>query len=197
MEQNNINTIVDTQNVSEAKSELEILGSGLQEQTSIEEHRKRQLMQHMKDLKENNQGWLNRLMLPREDKALLKAYGEKQLEAAQIVLGNQNKALAAICEGQVSFIREVVNTLLQTGRSGLKGAAATIYKENALAMQATLTRISSEFYTLVENKYRDAEKRLPFVQKQMMHEIELMMRKWSEDTVSIQNDFSTILQEKV
>lgn len=197
MEPNNTNTTIDTQNVNEAKSELETLGSGLQGQTAIEEHRKGQLMQHMKDLKENNQGWLNRLMLPKEDKALLRAYGEKQLEAAQIVLGNQNKALAAICEGQVSFIREVVNTLLQTGRSGLKGAAATIYKENALAMQATLTRISSEFYTLVENKYRDAEKRLPFVQKQMMQEIELMMRKWSEDTVSLQNDFSTILQEKV
>lgn len=197
MEQNITNTFAGTQNVSEAKTELETLGSGLQEQTSIEEHRKGQLMKHMNDLKDNNQGWLNRLMLPREDKALLKAYGEKQLEAAQIVLGNQNKALAAICEGQVSFIREVVNTLLQTGRSGLKGAAATIYKENALAMQATLTRISSEFYTLVENKYRDAEKRLPFVQKQMMYEIEIMMRKWSEDTVSIQNDFSTILQEKV
>ncbi len=189
--------MVDTQNVNEAKSELQTLGSGFQEQTSIEEHRKEQLVKHIKDLKNNNQGWLDHIMLPREDKALLKAYGEKQLEAALIVLGNQNKALSAICEGQVSFIREVVNTLLQTGRSGMKGAAAAIYKENALAMQATLTRISSEFYTLVENKYRDAEKRLPFVQKQIEIEIELMMRKWSEDTVSIQNDFSTILQEKV
>lgn len=189
--------MVETQNVNEAKSELETLGSGLQEQTGIEEHRKSQLMQHMKDLKENNQGWLNRLTLPKEDKAMLKAYGEKQIEAAVIVLGNQNKALAAICEGQVSFIREVVNTLLQTGRSGLKSAAAAIYKENALAMQATLDRISREFYSLVENKYRDAEKRLPFVQKQIIQEIELMMRKWTEDTVSIQNDFSTILQEKV
>ena len=196
MEQNNI-TFVDTQNISEAKSELETLGSGLQSQTSIEEHRKGQLIEHMKDLRDNNQGWLNRLILPKEDKALLKAYGEKQLEAAQIVLATQNKALSAICEGQVAFIREVVNTLLQTGRSGMKGAAATIYKENALAMQATLTKISGEFYTLVENKYRDAEKRLPFVQKQMMQEIEMMMRKWSEDTVSIQNDFSTILQERV
>lgn len=197
MEQNNTNIMVDTQNVNEAKSELQTLGSGFQEQTSIEEHRKEQLVKHIKDLKNNNQGWLDHIMLPREDKALLKAYGEKQLEAALIVLGNQNKALSAICEGQVSFIREVVNTLLQTGRSGMKGAAAAIYKENALAMQATLTRISSEFYTLVENKYRDAEKRLPFVQKQIEIEIELMMRKWSEDTVSIQNDFSTILQEKV
>jgi hypothetical protein len=191
------NTVVDTQNVNEAKSELEILGSGLQGQTSIEEHRKGQLMQHIKDLKNNNQGWLNRLLLPKEDKALLRAFGEKELEAAEIALGSQNKALAAICDGQVSFIKEVVNTMLKTGRSGLKGAAATIYKENALAMQSSITRISGEFYTLVETKYRDAETRLPFVQKQMMAEIELMMRKWSEDTLTIQNDFSTILQENV
>ena len=59
MEPNNTNTTIDTQNVNEAKSELETLGSGLQAQTAIEEHRKGQLMQHMKDLKENNQGWLN------------------------------------------------------------------------------------------------------------------------------------------
>jgi len=189
--------MVDNQNVNETKSELETLGSDMQGQTALAEQRRSLLMQHVRDLKENNQGWINRLMLPKEDKALLKTYGEKQLEAAEIVLGNQNRALAAICDGQTSFIKEVVNTLLQTGRSGLKGAAAAIYQENALAMQATLTKISGEFYTLVENKYRDAEGRLPFVQKQMMLEIELMMRKWLEDIHSIQDDFSTILKEKV
>jgi hypothetical protein len=197
MDMNNTLTVVDTQNVNGAKSELESLGTGLQGQTSIEEHRLTQLRQHMKDLKNNNQGWLNRLMLPKEDKEMLRLYGEKQLEAAQIVLDTQNKALNAICEGQLSFVREVVNTLLQTGRSGLKGAAATIFSENTLAMQATLTRISREFYTVMENHYRDAERRMPFIQKQMMAEIDLMMAKWNEDTVSIQNDYSKILQERI
>lgn len=197
METNNTFTTVDQHNVNEAKSELENLGSNLQGQTALEDHRKAVLLQHMKDLKSNNQGWVSRLMLPREDKAMLKVYGEKQIEAAEIVLGNQNASLQAICAGQVAFIKEVVNTLLKTGRSGLKGAAAAIYRENALAMQANLTRISSEFYTLVEGKYKDAQTRLPFVQKQAMAEIDLMMQKWNQDFVEIQNDYSTILQEKV
>jgi len=79
----------------------------------------------------------------------------------------------------------------------LKGAAATIFRENALAMQATLTRISREFYTVVENHYRDAENRLPFIKEHMLAEIELMMKKWQADTSAIQNDYSKILQERV
>ena len=196
METNTL-SFIDAQNVNGAKSELESLGSGLQGQTSVEEHRVNHLKDHLNNLKENNQGWLSRLMLPKEDKAMLKLYGEKQLQAAQVVLENQNKALNAICEAQLSFIREVVNTLLQTGRSSLKGAAATIFKENALAMQSSLTRISREFYTVVENHYRDAEKRLPFIQKHMLAEIELMIAKWEEDTKAIQYDYSKILQERV
>ena len=127
MEINNTNTTTATQNVNETKSELEILGSGLQGGTAMEEQRKAQLMQHMKDLKDSNQGLLNRLMLSKEDKALLKLYGEKELEAVETVLGDQNKALAVIGDGQVKFIKQVVNTLLLTGRSGSKGGATAIY----------------------------------------------------------------------
>lgn len=190
-------TFEDQQNVEEAKSELQDLGSNLQGQTALEDHRKAVLIQHIKDLKDSNRGWVNRMLLPREDKQMLKVYGEKQIEAVEIVLGNQNEALNAVCSAQVAFVRQVCNVLLQTGRSGMQGAAAVIFRENALAMQVNLERIQREFYSLVEAKYHDAQNRLPFVQKQIMGEIDLMMQKWRQDGIRIQDDFSAILAEKV
>lgn len=197
MELNIVPANNESKDVSVAKSELHSLNTGLHGQASQEDERKTNLMRHLEVLSQRNRGFLDRLALNKDEKALLKTYSEKQLEAADVILSGQNKALSAVCDAQVSFVKEVVNTMLKTGRSGLKSAAAGIYRENALSMQTAMDRISSEFYTLIEKKYLDAEKRLPFIQKQILSEIEMMMVKWQQDFELIQNDFSTILQEKV
>jgi len=184
-------------NVDEAKDELKTLGSDLNDQTSLEGHRKTMLINHVKEVKANNQDWVSRLFLPKGEKEKLKILDEKELEGIRIVLDNQNEALRAICAAQVSFIKEVVNTMLKTGRSGMQSAASAIYKENALAMQNSLTQITNRFYDLLEAKYRDAEGRLPFIQKHITEDIETMMSNWQRDTMTLQNDFSNILNEKV
>lgn len=187
----------DNQNVNGAKSELQHLNAGMNTETSIQERRKAHLAKHIESLKENNNTFLSRLTLPKEDKALLRMYGEKQLEAAEIVLTGQNKALSVIAEGQLTFIKEVVNTLLSTGRSGMQSAAAVIYKENALEFQSRISDLTERFYHLIESKFVGLESRNPVVQKMILSEIDLMSNKWMSDTETLMNDFSKILSEKV
>ncbi len=195
----NTNNFSDHSNstVNGAKDELKILGSDLTGQTTIEGHRKTMLTRHVKDLRTSHQTWVSRLLLPKGEKEMLKIFDEKELEGIRIVLDGQNDALRVICASHVSFIKEVVNTMLKTGRSGLQSAASVIFKENALTMQTNLTRISNQFYNLLEAKYYDAEKRQPFVQKQIMNEIDIMIAKWNQDFMILQDDFSKILNEKV
>lgn len=183
--------------LSSTKNELQTLGSGLQSQAGVEVKRKDVIVKHIRDLSETNSRWIDRLTLPRDDKALLKLYGEKQLEAAEKVLETQNKTISAICDAQLAFVKEALNVLIVTGRSGLQGAASAIFRENALALNKKLARMSYEFADLVEEKLHDAEKRSPNVRDMLLDEVSLMVEKWRANYERILDDFSRILEEKL
>ena len=183
--------------LSSAKSELQTLGSGLQSQAGLEVKRKELIVKQLNELGQTNFGWVERLKLSREKKALLKLYAEKQLEAAEKVLETQNRTISAISDAQLAFVKEALNVLIVTGRSGLQGAASAIFQENALVLNRKLTGLSYEFADVIEGKLKDAEKRSPSVRSMLLEEVSLMMQKWHAEYERILEDFGRILDEKI
>jgi co-chaperonin GroES (HSP10) len=188
---------VNTENIQETTNELQNLGSELNGKAGFIQKKETILARHIEDLATTNKTWLDRLMLPKEDKMMLKVYAEKQQEAVGIILSNQNKSLAAICGGQVTFVKEVVNTLLKTGRAGLKAGADVIFTEYRNQRAVKMEKLANDFYNLIEVKLADAEKRTQKLQDMKLREVDIDLQKWEEDYKLLQDEFSNILREQV
>jgi co-chaperonin GroES (HSP10) len=188
---------VNTENIQEATNELQNLGSELNGKAGFIQKKETILSRHIEDLATTNKTWIDRLMLPKEDKMMLKVYAEKQQEAVGIILSNQNKSLAAICGGQVTFVKEVVNTLLKTGRAGLKAGADVIFTEYRNQRAVKMERLANDFYNLIEVKLADAERRTQKLQDMKLREVDIDLQKWEEDYKLLQDEFSNILREQV
>jgi hypothetical protein len=195
--QENALTKVNTGDVATATNELQNLGSELNGKTAFLQRKEMMLAEHIEKIARTNRTWLQRLQLPKEEKMMLQEYAEKQQEAVGVILTNQNKSLHAICEGQVTFVKEVVNTLLKTGRAGLKAGADVLFAQLRNQRTDELQKLSSEFYDLMEIKMADAEKRPSRLQEMKLREIEIDLVKWEADYEQLQNEFSSILQEQV
>jgi len=185
---------VNADNTGKAGHELHSLDANLQGRASFESLRMSQLEAHMAELRKNYPGWLTRLALSPEDRALLQAYGEKELEAARMLLSHQNQVLTIISQAQVSFVAEVVNTMLKTGRAGLKSAAAAMYTAEMLRLQKKLSDSSTAFYNMIEEKYLEAEKRLPPIRQQILEKLETDLKYWAKALRLIQEEFISILE---
>ena len=188
---------VNTENIQETTNELQNLGSELNGKAGFIQKKETILARHIEDLATKNKTWLDRLMLPKEDKMMLKVYAEKQQEAVGIILSNQNKSLAAICGGQVTFVKEVVNTLLKTGWAGLKAGADVIFTEYRNQRAVKMEKLANDFYNLIEVKLADAEKRTQKLQDMKLREVDIDLQKWEEDYKLLQDEFSNILREQV
>jgi len=198
MENQNITKVnVNTENIQETTNELQNLGSELNGKAGFIQKKETILSRHIEDLATTNKTWLDRLMLPKEDKMMLKVYAEKQQEAVGIILSNQNKSLAAICGGQVTFVKEVVNTLLKTGRAGLKAGADVIFTEYRNQRAVKMEKLANDFYNLIEVKLADAERRTQKLQDMKLREVDIDLQKWEEDYKLLQDEFSNILREQV
>ncbi|MEO6232102.1 MAG: hypothetical protein ABJB11_12525 [Ferruginibacter sp.] len=198
MENQNITRVnVNTENIQETTNELQNLGSELNGKAGFIQKKETILARHIEDLATTNKTWLDRLMLPKEDKMMLKVYAEKQQEAVGIILSNQNKSLAAICGGQVTFVKEVVNTLLKTGRAGLKAGADVIFTEYRNQRAVKMEKLANDFYNLIEVKLADAERRTQKLQDMKLREVDIDLQKWEEDYKLLQDEFSNILREQV
>ena len=186
-----------TENIQETTNELQNLGSDLNGKAGFIQKKEAILTRHIEEMASTNKSWLNRLMLPKEEKMMLKVYGEKQQEAVSIILENQNKSLAAICGGQVSFVKEVVNTLLKTGRAGLKAGSDVIFTEYRNQRAIQMEKLANDFYNLIESKIADAERRIKKLQDMKLREVDIDLQKWEEDYRLLQYEFSNILREQV
>ena len=186
-----------TDNFSDNKMELQELGSKLNGKTSFIVQKQAILENHISNLASRNRTWIDRMLLPMAERLMLKGYVEKQAEAVNIILEQQNKSLAALCGGHVTFVKEVVNTLLKTGRAGLKAGADLLYIEYRNQRAINMEKLSHEFYDLIERKMADAENRPQRLQDMKMREVEIDLRKWEDDYQLLQDEFSNILKEQV
>lgn len=196
-EYNNNAVALHNDNINDNKLELQQLGSHMNGKTSFVAQKEAILDRHIQHIASRNKTWLDRMMLPAGDKAMLKCHVEKQTEAISIILDHQNKSLAALCGSQVTFVKEVVNTLLKTGRAGLKAGADLIFMEYRNQRAIKMETLTNEFYSLIERKLTDAEKRPGRLQEMKLREVDIDMRKWEEDYQLLQDEFSNILKEQV
>ena len=150
-EKNILNKMADN-NLDSNKQELHQMGDQLNGKTDMVGQKEAIIERHVRNLAERNKTWIDQMLLPGADKELLKAYAAKQAEAVNIILDSQNKSLAALCGGQVTFVKEVVNTLLKTGRAGLKAGADLIYVEyrNDRANKMELITLSKEKWQMLK-----------------------------------------------
>lgn len=188
---------LDTGAVQETSSELQQLGSELTGKAGFIQRKEMLLTQHIEQLAGRNRSWLERLALPKEEKLMLREYAERQVEALGVVLQHQNRSLAAICGGQVTFVKEVVNTLLKTGRAGIKAGADVLFMEYRNQRAARMEKLANEFYNLVELKLADAESRPQRLQELKLREVEADLKQWEEDYLLLQEEFGAILREQV
>ncbi len=186
-----------TENISDNKVELQNLGSQLNGKTSFIVQKQAILERHICSLASRNRTWVDRILLPMEERLMLKGYVEKQAEAVSIILEQQNKSLAALCGGHVTFVKEVVNTLLKTGRAGLKAGADLIFMEYRNQRAINMEKLTNDFYHLIERKIADAESRPERLQAMKLREVDIDLRKWEEDYQLLQDEFSNILKEQV
>jgi len=191
------NASFDSNDPNKARHELRSMDSNLQSRAAYEAIRIARLEDYMNNLRKDHPGWLSRLGLSKQDKAILQAYGEKELEAATILLSHQNQILTAISRAQLSFVTEVVNTLLKTGRAGLKSAAASIYSEALLNLQGRIKDTSTRLYDMIEEEYFEAEKRLPPIRTVIYERIDTMLRNWAKASLLLQEEFITILEKNL
>ena len=91
----------------------------------------------------------------------------------------------------------MVNTLLKTGRAGLKAGADLIYVEYRNDRANKMELLTNEFYNLIERKFADAEKRPEKLHAMKLREIDNDMQKWEQDYQLLQDEFSNILKEQV
>lgn len=196
-QENNIVSKMADNNLDSSKHELHQMGDQLNGKTEMVAQKEAILEKHVRHLAERNKTWLDQLILPVADKEMLKGYAAKQTEAVNIILDSQNKSLAALCGGQVTFVKEVVNTLLKTGRAGLKAGADLIYVEYRNDRANKMELLTNEFYNLIERKLADAEKRPEKLQAMKLREIDNDLLKWEQDYQLLQDEFSNILKEQV
>jgi hypothetical protein len=193
----NIVTSVHSENVLESQEELQSLGTKLNGKTSFAAQKEALLSKHIEQIATRNNSWFERLSLSLQEKSLLNKYYEKQQEAVEVILDHQNKSLSALCGGQVAFVKEVVNTLLKTGRAGLKAGADLIFLEYRNQRATKMEVLAKDFYDLVERKLLDAERRPQRLQELKMKEVEIDLQKWEEEYQLLQDEFSKILTEQV
>lgn len=155
------------------------------------------IARHVEEIANSNKTWLSRMMLNKDDKHLLKEYGERQQEAVHIILSNQNKALGAISAGHVAMTKEVVNTLLKTGRAGLKVTSDVIFTELRNKRGISMERESVVFYDLMETKLADAARRQGRLQEIKLQEVELDLKSWEQSYRLLLEEFGNILLEQV
>ena len=197
MQEKNIVSKMADNNLDSSKQELHQMGDQLNGKTEMVAQKEAILERHVRHLAERNKTWLDQLILPVADKEMLKGYAAKQTEAVNIILDSQNKSLAALCGGQVTFVKEVVNTLLKTGRAGLKAGADLIYVEYRNDRANKMELLSNEFYNLIERKLADADKRPGMLHAMKLREIDNDLQKWEQDYQLLQDEFSNILKEQV
>lgn len=185
------------ENLLQTTNQLQQLTSSLNGKPAFIQQKEAMLIRHLESISGSSKTWVDRMLLPKKERLMLKEYAEKQQEAASIILASQNKSLTAICEGQVTFVKEVVNTLLKTGRAGIKAGADVLFTQFRNQRTAELQKLSEEFYNLMEIKMADAERRPQRLQEMKLREIEIDLQKWAEDYHKLQDEFSAILQEQV
>ncbi len=155
------------------------------------------LIKQVEDLSERQRHWLNRLGLSRQERQMLHTYWENQQAALGSAMQEHNRGMKAIGEAQVSFVREVCNSLLTLGRANLQFGRSVFYQEQSLQLHAALEEKNRAFWDLFEAKLKDAEERPEALRRLIYQQAERMLERWNQQFEDILDDFLALLRERV
>ena len=185
------------QNSNGSRTSIDRLCHGAQGETQEQRNRMDRIQKQGEDLLEKNPTGVDRFFLTAANKKLYDIVSNKRAEAAEITLTNQNMALELVSRGQLAMVGETVNTMVETGRAILQTTAATIVRENHLALGHTLMETTKEVSNLIEDQIQSAQGRPALTQNLMADEIELLSKEWADIGKHIQRDFSRIKTERI
>jgi hypothetical protein len=179
------------------REELDSLHDNFRDQTADTGRQRAMLLEHVELVAQRQRRWLERLTLSPQEKEQLEKYHQRQTEAIDLILQARNQSLKAVGEAQTQFVREVCNSLLLAGRSGMQAAVRVIYTENALRLQERLEALTRQFWELIERKFEDAKERHPLIRQAAEKEAKAMVERWSAQYDAILDEFALLLEDKV
>lgn len=181
----------------DTQSELQVLGSSFQQSAARTRDKADLILQQVEEIREKQNHWLGRLTLSASEKETIAIYQQRQQEAIEIILGEQNKSMQAVAETHVRFVQEVANSILLTGRSGMQTAIQAIYRQNGLQLMQKLQHIDIGFWDLMEQKNADAQKRPDRFREVIEQQVQISITEWNKQYEQILQEFSALLRDKV
>jgi hypothetical protein len=170
----------DIQSATEPKVELEKMQSHAAGSAELIQKKQTYLVKRVEEANRKSQSLLGRLSMSKSEKELAQVHMEKQTDTLETIMDQHNLSIKAIAQSQTTYLRELCNALLLTGRSGLQRSVKIIYSENFVALTTQLDELGNEIFDLVERKLNDMSQRPSQLQKMMMDQIETLMSKWDK-----------------
>jgi hypothetical protein len=170
----------DKQSANETKVELERMQNNTTGAVDVMQKKQDFLVKRVEDANRKSQTFFGRLTMSKSAKELAQVYLEKQTNTLETVMDQRNLCIRAIAQSQTTYIREMCNALLLTGRSGLQTSVKSIYTENFLVLSTQLDDVGNEILDLVERKLDDLSKRPQQLQIMMMDQVNTLMSKWDK-----------------
>jgi hypothetical protein len=194
---NSEKTIVLPSAEPDTQRDLQTLGSSFQHAVAKTRDKADLILQQVEEIREKQNHWLGRLTLSNSEKETIAIYQQRQQEAIEIILGEQNKSMQAVAETHVRFVQEVANSILLTGRSGMQAAIQAIYRQNGLQLLQKLQHIDVGFWDLMEQKIADAQKRPEKFREVIEQQVQISITEWNKQYEQILQEFSALLKDKV
>ncbi len=191
------NTIILSASEPDTQSELQVLGSSFQQSAARTRDKADLILEQVEEIREKQNHWLGRLTLSASEKGTIAIYQQRQQEAIEIILGEQNKSMQAVAETHVRFVQEVANSILLTGRSGMQTAIQAIYRQNGLQLMQKLQHIDIGFWDLMEQKIADAQQRPDRFREVIEQQVQISITEWNKQYEQILQEFSALLKDKV
>ncbi|MBK8493489.1 MAG: hypothetical protein IPL49_22115 [Saprospirales bacterium] len=180
-------SLPDTQSV---KNELPGLQFDMVLKTDFVQHQEEMLIKQIGQLCQKQANWSQRLMLSQGEREQLEVFWKRQQEALDSALQTRNQSLQAIREAHLSFIREVCNSLLLTGRSSLQVSVGIQFTEHSLQLRRSLEKLNESFWDLMEEKLRQADNREERIRSLILEQITHELNRWNEQYDTILDTFA-------
>lgn len=178
-------------------ADIEKPGQHFQQYSEYAQQSRWMLIKQVNDIQERQKSWLGKLGLSQSERQMLQTYWDHQQEALGTAMQEHNRGMKAIGEAQVSFVREVCNTLLMQGRANLQFGRSVQYQEQSLQLHAVLEEKNRRFWDIFEEKIKDAQSRPEYLRSAIMKQAEAMLDRWNQQFEDILNDFLAVFKERV
>lgn len=178
---------------SMAPSGADPIRQSFSEHAETAQVQQRILNQHVENIRSRQMHWLNRMLASPEEKQMLDTFWKRQNEALDQVLSGRNASLKIIGEAQLSFIREVCDSLLISTRSQVQLNRSASYQQRFLELNTQLDTLNDAFFELVSRKMETIAHSSGKLQELHIGQLERMLRQWDQTYAAALDEFAGII----